>query len=252
MWITDKSNALTYAGVATCPPFSGLIDLPNNSTDTTNGIWCYTKVIGSNSLFPSGTYIAPFIDGRTLTHEVGHYVGLRHIWGDRVCGNDFCNDTPPAAAQNSGTPTYPHEVGSCASPSNNPDGEMFMNFMDYTRGPNVYMITTDQKTRAHTAMQNSPFRNQLGTHSLCTSTTGLNTINLTSFFKIYPNPAQTQLNLIISQGEIEEVSISNLIGQVLFTLKNNNTIDISNLSAGIYLVTVRQGPNILTQKFIKQ
>jgi hypothetical protein len=252
VWITDKNSALTYGGVSSGPPFSGLMDLPNNATDSTDGIWCYTKIIGSNALFPTGSYVSPFIDGRTLTHEVGHYVGLRHIFGNTACGNDFCNDTPPAAAQNTGTPTYPHNVGTCASPSNNPDGEMFMNFMDYTRGPSVYMFTTDQRTRAHTAMQNSPFRNQLGTHGLCSTTTGINDINSKNNFSIYPNPARTQLNLNIPQNEIDEVSISNLYGQVLINMKYKNTIDISSLTSGIYIITVTQRQNKYTQKFIKE
>jgi hypothetical protein len=252
VWITDKNSALSYAGVSTGPPLSGLTDLPNTATESTDGIWCYTKVIGSNALFPSGSYIAPFIDGRTLTHEAGHYVGLRHIWGNGECGNDFCNDTPPAAAQNSGTPNYPHNIGSCASPSNTPDGEMFMNFMDYTRGPGVYMFTTDQRSRARTAMQNSPFRNQLGTHGLCSASTVIYNESLKNDIIIYPNPASKQLNINVSQNEIDEVSIYNLLGQTVITVKNNNSIDISGLPNGIYIVRVTQGQNKNTQKFVKE
>lgn len=252
VWITDKSNALTYGGVSSGPPLSGLMDLPNNSTDSTDGIWCYTKIIGSNTLFPGGSYVSPFIDGRTLTHEVGHYVGLRHIFGNTACANDFCNDTPPAAAQNTGTPAYPHNVGTCTAPSNNPDGEMFMNFMDYTRGPSVYMFTTDQRTRAHTAMQNSPFRNQLGTHGLCSAATGIHHETYKNNISIYPNPAKTQLILNISQNDIDEVAIINLLGQVVINIKNNNTIDISGLTNGIYIVLVTQGQDKYTQKFIKE
>ena len=48
VWITDKNNALNHTGVSSVPPLSGLIGVPNNSTDSTDGIWCYTKVIGSN------------------------------------------------------------------------------------------------------------------------------------------------------------------------------------------------------------
>ncbi|MBK8369707.1 MAG: hypothetical protein IPL10_20685 [Bacteroidetes bacterium] len=47
-------------------------------------------------MFPSGTYSAPYKFGRTITHELSHYLGVRHVWGDAACANDFCNDTPPA------------------------------------------------------------------------------------------------------------------------------------------------------------
>jgi len=69
---------------------------------------------------------------------------------------------------------------------------------------------------------------------------------------IYPNPARTQLNLKIPQNEIDEVSITNLFGQVLINMKYKNAIDISSLTSGMYIITVTQGQNKYTQKFIKE
>lgn len=252
VWLTDKNSALTYAGVSSLPPLSGLMGLPNNATDSTDGIWCYTQAVGSYTLFPGGSYISPFIDGRTLTHEAGHYLGLRHVWGDSACGNDFCNDTPPATAQNTGTPIYPHNVGSCASPSNNPDGEMFMNFMDYTRGPVKYMFTTDQKVRVHTVIQNSPFRNQLGTHGLCSAIAGVQDGLNERSISVYPNPAASVLHVSDVQNVANEVLISTMLGQVVLQVANKNCIDISDLPTGIYLASIRQGGKQYTQKFIKE
>jgi hypothetical protein len=55
----------------------------------------------------TGTLINTYNKGRTATHEVGHWMNLRHIWGDASCGNDLVADTPPAATANYGCPGYP-------------------------------------------------------------------------------------------------------------------------------------------------
>jgi hypothetical protein len=235
--------------VATGPPLSGLIDLPNTTTALTDGIWCFAKTIGSNLLFPTGVYGSSMVAGRTLTHEVGHYLGLRHIWGDGACATDYCDDTPAAAAQNVGAPSYPLNVGSCSNPSNAPEGEMFMNFMDYPWDPYKYMFTYDQTARMRTAMINSPFRNQLGTHTLCLDPLGHVDSNI--FVSIFPNPATTELNLNLPYSNENDLSICNLLGQVLITAKNKSRIDIAHLTNGIYILTVIQGQNMYTKKFIK-
>jgi PKD repeat protein len=81
--------------------------------------------------------------GRTTTHEVGHWLGLRHIWGDATCGNDNVADTPPHEAANSGCPTFPYKANnSCGA---GPNGEMYVNYMDYTNGGCQNMFTQGQK-----------------------------------------------------------------------------------------------------------
>lgn len=251
VWVTDKSDLLTYAGVSSVPPLSGLLGIPNTATDTTDGIWCYAKAIGAYALFPSGYYISSIIDGRTLTHELGHYFGLRHIWGDAVCGNDFCNDTPPAGGQNVGLPEYPHNAGSCSLPSVNVDGEMFMNFMDYTAGPGKYMFTTDQKTRIYTAMQNSPFRSLLGMHNLCsTSTSTYNLSHTVNKITIYPNPATDNIYISVPDERIRQIRITDLIGTTVKVL-HTRSCSISDLISGNYIVYIETNTQLHILRFSK-
>ena len=178
VWVSDVNSNVGILGYATFPPSSGLSGISGVGTTTTDGVWIWARACGSNVIFPSGTYMSPYNKGRTLTHEAGHWLGLRHIGGDVSggCGNDYCNDTPPNKGgyaggqngQNYGCPTYPLNQNQC---SGNVDGDMFMNFMDYTDDACMYMFTVDQTTRMHTALTNSPLRNQLTASSatLCGS-----------------------------------------------------------------------------------
>jgi hypothetical protein len=84
--------------------------------------------------------------GGTLTHECGHWLGLRHTWGDADCGDDGVKDTPPAKDPNFGInlSDFPYHVGECIADSLNPAGEMFVNYMDYSSDADVTMFTKGQ------------------------------------------------------------------------------------------------------------
>jgi len=111
---------------------------------TTDGV-----VVNYLAFGTTGTAQAPFNKGRTATHEVGHYLNLRHIWGDTpdCSGSDMVADTPNCAGPNFGTPTWP--VVTC---NNGPNGDMFMNYMDYTDDAAMYMFTPQQVLRMRTTL----------------------------------------------------------------------------------------------------
>jgi hypothetical protein len=90
----------------------------------------------------SGILITPYDKGRTTTHEVGHWMNLRHIWGDATCGDDLVADTPKHTTANFGCPSYPF-YNSCSDHA----VEMTMNYMDYTDDPCMYMFSNGQKSR---------------------------------------------------------------------------------------------------------
>ncbi|MBO9583731.1 MAG: zinc metalloprotease [Flavobacterium sp.] len=90
----------------------------------------------------SGSANAPYNLGRTATHEVGHWMNLRHIWGDATCGSDLVADTPTHNTANYGVPAYPHYSTCSGTPV-----EMTMNYMDYVDDAAMYMFSTGQKNR---------------------------------------------------------------------------------------------------------
>ena len=99
-------------------------------------------VLDDNATGTTGTAAAPFNKGRTATHEVGHWLNLRHIWGDSNCGNDLVGDTPVHNTYNFGCPPANH-LSTCAG---NPV-EMTMNYMDYTDDACMFMFSAGQKNR---------------------------------------------------------------------------------------------------------
>lgn len=162
MWVMDLGGGLL--GYATFPTGTSLTGITGNGTATSDGVVMLQQAFGS---IGTATTNAPYHKGRTTTHEVGHWLGLRHIWGDGTCASDFTADTPPGQAANFGCPTHPLNLGVCAG---NTTGEMFQNFMDYTDDLCMYMFTTDQRARMQTAMANGTYRSQLSTSAstLCT------------------------------------------------------------------------------------
>lgn len=106
-------------------------------------------VILHSAFGTTGTATAPFHLGRTTTHEVGHWLNLLHIWGDRLdcTGNDDVADTPPAQMPNYNSPAFPH-----ISCGNGPNGDMFMNYMDYVDDEAMMMFTQGQAARMAAAL----------------------------------------------------------------------------------------------------
>ena len=107
-------------------------------------------VINYRAFGTSGTAQPPFNKGRTATHEVGHYFNLRHIWGDTpdCSGSDMVSDTPNCAGPNGGKPNWP--LITC---NNGPNGDMFMNYMDYTDDEAMFMFTSQQVLRMRAALE---------------------------------------------------------------------------------------------------
>ena len=135
-WPSDK-----YLNLWVCALGGGLLGYAQfpGGPATTDGVVILNTAFGS-----VGTAAVPFNLGRTATHEIGHWLNLRHIWGDTedCTGTDFVDDTPNAQHPNYGKPTFPH-----VSCNNGPNGDMFMNYMDYVDDAAMVMFTNGQIAR---------------------------------------------------------------------------------------------------------
>jgi hypothetical protein len=150
-WPTDR-----YLNIWVCLLTGGLLGYAQfpGGPAVTDGV-----VITHTGFGTTGTAAAPFNLGRTATHEIGHWFNLRHIWGDdgNGCnGSDFVDDTPNQAGPNTGRPSFPRVT--C---NNGPNGDMFMNYMDYTDDAGMFMFTSGQVLRMQSVLDNE--RSLLGT-----------------------------------------------------------------------------------------
>lgn len=160
MWtVTFGGDEVQLLGYAQFPNASGLEGMPaGQGVANTDGVTMRYSSFGR-----VGNVEPPFDGGRTTTHEVGHWLGLRHIWGDEQpnCGNDFCDDTPTSNGPNYG----------CNRNANNcSNRNMVENYMDYSDDPCMNIFTQNQKERMLAVLNNSPRRASLKTSNVCGAT----------------------------------------------------------------------------------
>ncbi len=141
LWVCSLGNGI--AGYAQFP----------GGPAATDGV-----VINNTSFGTKGTVVPPFHLGRTAVHEVGHWLNLNHIWGDTndCSGTDHVSDTPQAQLPNFGKPDFPHVT--C---NNGPNGDLFVNYMDYVDDDVMVMFTAGQVARMQATLAGP--RSSIGT-----------------------------------------------------------------------------------------
>ncbi|PHS08122.1 MAG: hypothetical protein COA88_07465 [Kordia sp.] len=239
VWVGGLTGGLL--GYAQFPSNSTLPGMATNGGPSINsGVVCGTGTIGS--VANPGT-AAPYDLGRTLTHEVGHWIGLRHIWGDGDCSvDDFCADTPNASGSNFGCATG---NDSCAADAGT---DMVENYMDYSDDACMDTFTADQVLRILTVLDNAD-----GLSNLSDSTTG--SVDYSMIFtetdmnicETAGNP-EFAFNYDASDGFGDTVNFTAVsvpaVGGIAFSQNsanadtNNITVTITGATSGTYVITV--------------
>ena len=154
IWVCRLTDFLGYSQF----PVSALPGLENSSTNRlTDGVVIAYNAFGSSD---DGNFVLQNVynKGRTTTHEVGHFFGLNHIWGDddgACTGSDYVDDTPNQSGSTGGCPTHPRTTCEVTS--------MFQNFLDYTNDACMNLFTQGQVSRMEIVIENSPRRASLTT-----------------------------------------------------------------------------------------
>lgn len=236
-------------------------------------IWvCNLALSSGYSTFPGdaaakdGIVIKTALIGKSkvLIHEAGHWLGLKHLWGDTVCGDDLVDDTPKQSTYTPGCPT-----GIRSSCGGTTPGDMYMNYMDFTADACILMFTQGQKERMWSFFYPGGARasvlNSLGLNPPTKEEIPLPGDGETPAvkpvepaLKVYPNPAVNKI--IIDAGTDNKwlgktVNIYDTKGEIVLRTvmtSQQHAIDISRLITGMYFIAGKnEEGNIIRVKFVK-
>lgn len=258
----DAWDTKNYLNIWVCNMFGRALGYatPPGGDPNKDGVVINYDVFGTK-----GVLRAEFNKGRTGTHEIAHWMGLQHIWGDELCGDDGVFDTPRQKSYNFGCPSFPR-VSDC---SPNVQGDMYMNFLDLTNDACMNMFTYGQKMkmRAQFALngkRNSFLRAYKCDGSLATggpmpqdSLPKAPVSVSVDIIKVFPVPAVDVVNIQAKdQATLKGKSavIYTLQGKPVYrTILQSNTtkISIGHLAAGMYMIQIGEEANAKHFKLIK-
>lgn len=255
----DAWPADQYLNIWVCEMIPGLLGYAQfpGGLPATDGV-----VISYQSFGNTGTVAAPSLLGRTTTHEVGHWLGLFHIWGDDsdCTGSDSIPDTPNADAASASDCQV--LLNSC----NNEDAywgaldpnDMVQNYMDYSHDSCMNMFTLGQKARMYSFLYTDSTR-----MGLFISPGGCNGVGIHEtpafgeFFSIYPNPTDGMINVnyfgtASPDMRIEVVDVTGKIVGAYTTTAYSYYIDLSHLPVGVYTMKFIGSEQTAIKKIVLQ
>lgn len=190
-------------------------------------------VIHYEAFGASGTFNGNTLKGRTTTHEIGHYLGLRHIWGDGDCSaDDNVGDTPIAFDRSSFDCNKFKNTCNSGTVGDYPD--MVENYMDYSSETCQNSFTKGQGDFMRNVLVNLRPNNYYVESDGKEVTTG---------FLLFPNPSSGIVNYRINDNELpSNLRVYSMSGKIVYSQvleESRGTINIPELAEGVYNISAK-------------
>lgn len=252
IWVCNMSvnffgqEITALLGYATPP--AGLPNWPPGSTNgLVDGVVIQYQAFGANNPNILDAGAGPIeVLGRTTIHEVGHYLGLRHIWGDGDCTqDDGVADTPGADAQsNQDCDTTKNSCVDDIQGFDLPD--MVENFMDYSAETCQNSFTAGQVAIFHGVLEDQRY------DLVHNNAAGLNE-EIDFAVHVYPNPV-TDILHVEAEGVIERLTVIDATGKVISSLSpylKDVQLNTETLQSGIYFLRIATSEGMLMKQLVK-
>jgi hypothetical protein len=277
IWCIDFSDVPGLLGITVPKSDYTMHVSPQNEV----GICIEYSVLGKRSTksdyYPATGVGSNYYDeGRTLTHEIGHFFEIWHTWGDDggACpgsggSDDGIADTPPEADAKYGMPAYTIPGGTFTdgcSDSNSvhkqPVGVGSLDFMNYTDDTAMHLFTPGQAAVMHSQIGVTGENYSLTQHPellIWPANAGMAAALTGKSLNVFPNPSTGMVYITAGSAEdLEQVNIVNIIGQEVQKIntagqhKDYYSIDLSGMIRGIYFVTCNFASGSITRKILLQ
>jgi hypothetical protein len=246
IWVV-KASSSSYLGVAQFPSVSGIsgLDTSGELQDKVDGAIIDFRAFGTGGAITTKLYYL----GRTATHEIGHWLGLLHTWGDEFCGTDYCNDTPACESGN--------QSASCTAKFSNCGGSrtrnMTENYMDYSPDSCMNVFTVNQSERIRAVLEASPRRAKL-VRLACTQLAYSTSLQI----EVYPNPTPSDLNVKVILPEFGDfdVALFDMSGKRVYSAFYKGypswivAIPTTDIANGQYIVRVSTAAEQITKRVL--
>lgn len=244
MWVALLSSG--YIGYGEFPYSESVEGLDIDSDERTDGVFIdYTTFGRKSGTNQSGIYSF----GRTVTHEVGHWMGLYHTWGDERCGTDYVSDTPVATTSNSSA--FCRDVFSNCTGTRTRN--MIENYMDYSPDSCMNIFTEGQKQRMRAALDLSKRRKRVLNYAKFQLPPS------TSLQVNFENPlplTNPQIQILLPDFQDFNVVIRDIFGRIVY---NQSYVDLpstvitlpkGNIVPGVYILSVTSNQQLIQKKLV--